>query len=597
MDIFSIFNLFGGLAFFLYGMNVMSSGLEKVAGGRLEKMLRQMTSNPYKGLLLGAGITIAIQSSSALTVMLVGLVNSGIMELGQTIGVIMGAHIGTTLTAWILSLSGIDASAGIFLKMLKPESFAPIFALIGVCMMMASQNSRRKSMGSILVGFSILMFGMILMSKSMAPLADMPNFQSILTAFTNPILGVLVGTIFTGVIQSSAAAVGILQALSLTGSISFGMAVPIIMGMNVGTCVTALISSIGVNTNAKRVAVAHISCNILGVIICLPLFFIGNYIIEHYILHSIVITKTITPVGIALSHTIFNIATTIFLFPFIKQIEKLAITVVKPQTDQDEENVFLDERLLVSPSFAIAECKAMTDTMAIMAKKNLFRSIKMINNYSPKRLDKILRKEPRIDTYEDKLGTFLVKLSSKDMSEKDSNEISKLLHSIGDFERIGDHAINILKVAQEMHEKEVHFSDEAKQELQLAVSALSEISELTIKAFCENDTEAAKKVEPLEQVMDLLTAEVKDRHIKRLQEGKCTIELGFMLSDIVNNIERVSDHYSNVAACMIQIEDSALNTHDYLNEVKNSDSEEFKQDFEMYKEKYSFSKLDNATSV
>ncbi|MBR1907584.1 Na/Pi cotransporter family protein [bacterium] len=591
MDIFSIFNLLGGLAFFLYGMNVMSSGLEKVAGGRLEKMLRQMTSNPYKGLLLGAGITIAIQSSSALTVMLVGLVNSGIMELGQTIGVIMGAHIGTTLTAWILSLSGIDASAGFFLKMLKPESFAPIFALVGVCMMMASQNNRRKSMGGIMVGFSILMFGMIMMSKSMSPLADMPNFQSILTAFTNPILGVLVGAVFTGIIQSSAAAVGILQALSLTGSISFGMAVPIIMGMNVGTCVTAMISSIGVNTNAKRVAFAHISCNILGVIICLPLFFAGNYILEHYILNTPVITNTITPVGIALSHTIFNIMTTIFLFPFIKQIEKLAITVVKPQTDKDEENVFLDERLLVSPSFAITECKAMTDTMAIMAKKNLFRSIKMINNYSPKRLDKILRKEPRIDTYEDKLGTFLVKLSSKDMSEKDSNEISKLLHSIGDFERIGDHAINILKVAQEMHEKEVHFSDEAKQELQLVVSALSEISELTIKAFCDNDTEAAKKVEPLEQVMDILTAEVKDRHIRRLQEGKCTIELGFMLSDVITNIERVSDHYSNVAACMIQIEDSALNTHDYLNEVKNSDSAEFKQEFEIYKEKYSFANL------
>ena len=589
MDIFSIFTLCGGLAFFLYGMGVMSSGLEKVAGGKLEKMLRQMTSNPYKSLALGAGITIAIQSSSALTVMLVGLVNSGIMELGQTIGVIMGAHVGTTLTAWILSLSGIDASTNVLLRLLKPESFSPLFALVGVCMMMMAKSNKRKSLGSILVGFSILMVGMIMMAQSMTPLADMPEFQNFLIAFTNPLLGVAVGTIFTGIIQSSAAAVGILQALSLTGSISIGMAVPTIMGMNIGTCATALISSIGVNTNAKRVAVAHISISIIGVIICLPLFYVGDFILENYILHAKFINQIINPVGIALAHTIFNVVTMTLLFPFTKQIEKLAVKLVKAK--EDEEEVFLDERLLLTPTFAINECKHLTNTMAIMAKKNFFRSLKMINNFSPRRLDKILRKEPRIDMYEDKLGTFLVKLSGKDISEEDSNEISKLLHCIGDFERIGDHGINILKIAQEMNEKQIMFSDEAKAEIQVATNALSEIAELTMKAFCEDDLVAAKRIEPLEQVVDIIISEIKDNHVKRLQDGKCTIELGFMLNDLLNNMERVSDHCSNVAACIIQLKDSAFATHEYLNEIKTSQDEEFKKEFEEYKNKYSLANV------
>ncbi len=592
MDIFSIFTLCGGLAFFLYGMGVMSSGLEKVAGGKLEKMLRQMTSNPYKSLALGAGITIAIQSSSALTVMLVGLVNSGIMELGQTIGVIMGAHVGTTLTAWILSLSGIDASTNVLLRLLKPESFSPLFALVGVCMMMMAKSNKRKSLGSILVGFSILMVGMIMMAQSMTPLADMPEFQKFLIAFTNPLLGVAVGTIFTGIIQSSAAAVGILQALSLTGSISIGMAVPTIMGMNIGTCATALISSIGVNTNAKRVAVAHISISIIGVIICLPLFYVGDFILENYILHAKFINQIINPVGIALAHTIFNVVTMTLLFPFTKQIEKLAVKLVK--TKEDEEEVFLDERLLLTPTFAINECKHLTNTMAIMAKKNFFRSLKMINNFSPRRLDKILRKEPRIDMYEDKLGTFLVKLSGKDISEEDSNEISKLLHCIGDFERIGDHGINILKIAQEMNEKQIMFSDEAKAEIQVATNALSEIAELTMKAFCEDDLDAAKRIEPLEQVVDIIISEIKDNHIKRLQEGRCTIELGFMLNDLLNNMERVSDHCSNVAACIIQLKDSTFATHEYLNEIKSSQDNEFKKEFEEYKNKYSLSSINRA---
>ena len=588
MDIFSIFTLCGGLAFFLYGMNVMSSGLEKVAGGKLEKMLKMMTSNPLKSLVLGAGITIAIQSSSALTVMLVGLVNSGIMELGQTIGVIMGAHVGTTLTAWILSLSGIE-STNFFLRLLKPESFSPIIALIGIIMMMSAKRDKTKSIGSILIGFAVLMYGMQIMSGAMKPLADMPEFTHLLTAFTNPIFGLIIGIIFTGVIQSSAASIGVLQALSMTGGITCGMAIPIVMGMNVGTCVTALISSIGVNTNAKRVAVAHISCNIFGVLICLPLFFITNYILENYVLAAPFITNKINPVGIACAHTAFNVLTTVFLFPFIKQIEKLSIFLVKSKTDKDDETVFLDDRLLVTPAFAISECKNIADRMGIMAKKNFFRSVKMINKFSEKRMEKILRKEPRIDMYEDKLGTFLVKLSNKDLTEKDSHEISKLLHSISDFERIGDHAINILKVAREMNEKQIAFSDDAKFELKAVINALSEIMDLTMEAFCENNIEKAKKVEPLEQVIDLLIASSKNNHIERLQKGQCTIELGFMLTEVLNNIERVSDHCSNVAVCIIQIEQSAFDKHQYLNTLKNSGEEEFKQNFEYYKEKYIYS--------
>ena len=580
MDIFSIFTLCGGLAFFLYGMNVMSSGLEKVAGGKLERMLKMLTSNPMKSLALGAGITIAIQSSSALTVMLVGLVNSGIMELGQTIGVIMGSNVGTTLTAWILSLSGIESS-NFFLRLLKPESFSPIVALIGILLIMGAKKDKNKSLGGIMVGFAILMYGMQLMSDSMKPLADMPEFTHILTAFTNPILGVIFGAVFTGIIQSSAASVGVLQALSMTGGITYGMAIPIIMGQNIGTCVTALISSIGVGTNAKRVSAVHVSFNLIGTLVFLLIFYVGNIIFNFKF-----ITDSINPVGIAFCHTVFNIATTIMLLPFTKQLEKIAIWAVKQKTDKDNETVFLDERLLLTPTFAIAECKSMTDQMAIMAKKNFFRSVKMVTKFSERRMEKILRKEPKIDMYEDKLGSFLVKLSNKDLTEKDSHEISKLLHCISDFERIGDHAVNILKVAKEMNEKQISFSEDAKKELQMVTNALSEIMDITTEAFCENDIEKAKKVEPLEQVIDILIANSKNRHIERLQNGTCTIELGFILTEVLNNIERVSDHCSNVAVCLIQIEQSTFEKHHYLNELKASGEEEFKKNFDFYKEKY-----------
>ncbi len=580
MSIFSIFNLFGGLAFFLYGMNVMSKSLENFAGGKIEMMLKSLTSNPLKALALGAGITIAIQSSSALTVMMVGLVNSGIMEFNQTICVIMGSNIGTTLTAWILSLSGIQSS-NFFLQLLKPESFSPIIAIIGILLLMASKKDKNKNIGSIMIGFAILMLGMNMMASSMSPLADMPKFKHILTVFSNPILGVIAGAIFTGIIQSSAASVGILQALSISGGLTFGIAIPIIMGQNIGTCVTALISSIGVGTNAKRVSVIHISFNVIGTIIFLAIFYLGNFIFNFEFL-----TLKINPFQIALCHTIFNIATTVMLLPFIKQLEKIAVSFVKDEKQDKDMKVILDERLLLVPSFAIKECHMLTEKMIIIAKKNFFRALKLLNNFSEIRMEKILRKEPVIDMYEDKLGTFLVNLSNKNLSDADSREVSKLLYSIGDIERIGDHAVNILKVAKELNEKKIELCDKAKSELQMIILALSEIMELTINAFCEHDITKAKKVEPLEQVIDIMVANAKNNHIERLQNGETTLTLGFIYSEILTNIERVSDHCSNIAVYQIQVDNEQFDKHRYLYSVKSLGAENFNKEFEFYKEKY-----------
>lgn len=590
MDIFSIFTLCGGLAFFLYGMQVMSGGLENVAGGKLEKLLREMTSNPVKSLALGAGITIAIQSSSALTVMLVGLVNSGIMDLGQTIGVIMGSNIGTTLTAWILSLAGIESS-NFFLRLLKPESFSPIFALVGICMMMISKSNKKRSVGAIFVGFAILMFGMQLMTDSMSPLADSPEFASVLTAFSNPILGVIVGALFTGIIQSSAASVGILQALSLTGSITCGMAVPIIMGQNIGTCVTAILSSVGVSTNAKRVAVIHISFNILGVVIFLPIFYGLNYLLPLGLTDRI-----INPVGIALAHTIFNVATTVALLPFGKYLEKFAQKTIKDkkgdENKDDKAAVFIDERILLSPSFAVSECTHHAVTMADLAEDILFDSINMMHSYSATKVQDIFTAEEKLDNYEDKLGTFLVKLSGMELSERDANEVSKLLHSLSDFERIGDHALSITYVAKEMHEKNMHFSSEAVNELNVLQNALHEIIQLTREAFETGDMPSATKVEPLEQVIDGMVLEIKNRHIRRLQEGVCTIELGFKLSDLLNCYQRVSDHCSNIAACVIQLKSSQLDMHNYLNAIKTGEDAAFTREFSKYQEKYALTPVE-----
>lgn len=577
MDVFSLFTLLGGLAFFLYGMHVMSAGLEKMVGGKLERVLKSMTSSKWKGLALGAVITIAIQSSSAMTVMLVGLVNSGIMQLSQTVGVIMGSNVGTTLTAWILSAAGIESS-NFFLRLLKPESFSPIVALIGVLLIMSSKEGKKRDVGTILVGFSVLMTGMSFMSQSVSPLADMPIFQDILVMFQNPIAGILLGAVVTGVIQSSAASVGILQSLSMTGSITYGMALPIIMGQNIGTCVTALLSSIGTNKNAKRVTAVHVYFNVLGTVICLS----GFYLLNAFI-HFDFIDSPINALGIAIVHSLFNLLTTLILLPFSKQLEKLAKITIREQSTKEE---LLDERLLLSPGLAIAECRNLSIHMAKAARDSMANAISILSKFDQKVADSITQQEEEIDLYEDKLGTFLVRLSSKDLSPKDSHDVSQLLHAIGDFERIGDHAVNILRVANEIHDKDIQFSDKAQEELQVITRAIITILNLTVEAFEENDPVIAAKVEPLEQVIDGLKLELKNRHIRRLQEGRCTIELGFVLTDLLTNYERVSDHCSNIAVTVIQIKDSSLDTHGYLNEVKNTGNPAFTQAFETYSLEY-----------
>ena len=579
MDIFSIFTLCGGLAFFLYGMNVMSSSLEKIAGGRLERTLKKMTSNPFKSLLLGAGITIAIQSSSAMTVMLVGLVNSGVMELGQTIGVIMGSNIGTTLTAWILALTGIE-SESVWMNLLKPENFSPLLALIGIILIMGSKKQRRRDIGRIMVGFAVLMYGMELMKDAVSPLADSPQFSSILTAFNNPLLGVLVGAVFTGIIQSSAASVGILQALALTGSITYGMAIPIIMGQNIGTCVTALLSSIGVNRNAKRVAVVHISFNIIGTVVCLILFYGGDTIF-----HFAIMDQAINALNIALCHSIFNIFTTALLLPFSKQLERIAVLLVRNDTKNDSV-AFLDSRLLRTPGVAISECASLAGQMADLAQENVKLAIAQLTSFQPARESEIEANEEKLDIYEDHLGHYLVEASRKGLSTENSRTTSKLLHSIGDFERIGDHAKNILDSARELHEKDLTFSPEAQQELDVLTRAVTDILSTATEAYKANDAALAVTVEPLEETIDQLSEEIRLRHIHRLQQGVCTIQMGFILSDLLTNYERIGDHCSNLAICVIETQDKDLNPHEYLHDLKRGGNSDFSVSFQSALSRY-----------
>ena len=584
MDIFNIFTLLGGLAFFLYGMTVMSSGLEKVAGGKMEQLLREMTSNPIKSLVLGVGITVIVQSSSAVTVMLVGLVNSGIMNLTQAIGVIMGSNIGTTVTAWILSLSGIE-SDNFFVQLLKPESFSPLLALAGVIMMMASKKNKPKNVGTILIGFAVLMFGMELMKNAMSPLADMPEFTHILTAFSNPILGIIIGTVVTAIIQSSAASVGILQALSLTGSISYGMAFPIIMGQNIGTCISAVLSAIGVNTNARRVAAVHIAFNVIGTIIFMVVYQIINAI------WSIPIFKeSINPFGIAVLHSIFNIATTIMLFPFTKFLERIAVLTVPDDKNKKEQEVIIDERLLLSPTFAIGECTRLTAEMAKVVEYNFINSTKMLKSFHQRSAEHIAENEIKIDTYEDKLGSFLLKLAGRQLSDDDSNRITQLLLTIGDYERIGDHASYILKIAETMHEKKQKFSPEAIEELKVIVHAVSELFRMTLEVFTTDNTILAQEVEPLEQVIKKNIRKVKNRHIKRLKEGLCSVDVSFMFSDLMNDLRRIAAHCSNIATCTVQIKDSTMEKHEYSQRTKSLENTDFTNKYENYKSIYSVSK-------
>ena len=584
MNIFSVITLIGGLAFFLFGMNVMSGSLEKMAGGKLELLLKKMTANPIISLVMGAVITIAIQSSSATTVMMVGLVNSGIMDFAQTLHIIFGANIGTTLTSWILSLSGIESDA-VWMQMLKPENFAPLFAMVGIVMTMVCKSDKKRSIGTVLVGFAVLIFGMNLMGEAVSPLADSPAFAQLMTKFNQPLIGLAVGTVVTGIIQSSAASVGMLQALSLTGSISYAMAIPIIMGQNIGTCVTAMISSIGTNTQAKRVAVMHISVNLLGTLIWLPLLTLTNAIF-----HFAFMDWAVSPVTIAMLHSVFNILTTLVLMPFSKYLLKLAVWVVKEKGtavpgEELDAVPFLDERLLSTPSVAIQECNSQTCKMLELARENIRLAVQQFSHYSDSDQLLVLQTEEEIDAFEDRLSTYLVKLSAQALSQNDSHVISKMLHAIGDFERLGDHAVNLNKVAKEIHAKGLSFTQEAQAELNTLLQAIDEILTMTVTAYERNDTDLAARVEPLEEVIDQLIAKMKDQHIRRLQQGACTIEKGFIFSDILNNCERISDHCSNIAVAVIEVEHDSFDAHRYLQGVKYG-NHEFNLIFQEYAAKY-----------
>lgn len=575
MDIFSVLTMVGGLALFLYGMQVMGDGLAKVSGGKLERILENLTSNPIKAVLLGAGVTAVIQSSSATTVMVVGFVNSGIMKLNQAVGIIMGANIGTTVTSWILSLSGLQGD-NVFVKLCKPSSFSPLLAVIGVIFLLFIKDEKKKDIGAIMVGFAVLMFGMETMSDAVKPLANVPEFTGILTAFSNPVLGMIAGAVLTAIIQSSSASVGILQALCVTGAVSYGVAIPIIMGQNIGTCVTALLSSIGATKNAKRAAMVHLYFNIIGTVVFMVLFYTVNAVVGF----SFLGTAT-NAAGIAVIHSLFNVFATMLLLPFGKGLEKLACLTIRDdvqpaEVEERKELQLLDSRFLEKPAFAMEQSAHVANKMAEESKRTLFTAMDLLWNYTEDGAKKVGELENLVDQYEDELGTYLVKLSRQNLSVHDSHTLSIVLHCIGDFERISDHAINIMEAAQEMHDKKLIFSPKAEEELKVFSRAVQDIVEKAYAVFRDQDEKLAQKVEPLEAVVDELNQEVKKRHIHRLREGKCTIELGFILSDITTSLERVADHCSNIAVCVTQVREDTYDTHGYLNSVKNEDSEIFR---------------------
>lgn len=583
MDIFSIFSLLGGLAFFLYGMKIMGNGLEKMAGGRLERILEGLTSNKYLGVFLGLTITAIIQSSSATTVMVVGFVNSGLMRLSQAIGVIMGANIGTTVTSWILCLTGIGGESTFF-KLLSPDSFAPLLALVGIIFIMASKKSKHQEFGSILVGFAILMAGMTTMSDAVKPLSEMPGFASFLLLFKNPIFGILAGTVLTAIIQSSSASIGILQALSVTGSITFATAIPIILGQNIGTCITAMISSIGAKPDAKRAAYVHLYFNVIGKTILILIFYIINAFVQFKFMDS-----AATMVGIAVIHTGLNFITTICLLPFTKQLEKIAVLTVKDDNSSDNAFALLDERFLNSPSFAVERCTILVGRMAELAKKTISEAFTLVGNYNQATADKVAKHEDTIDEYEDRIGDYLVKIAACNLSGSDSETVTLLLQSIGDFERISDYAVNVCESSYEMYEKNKNFSPFAFEELSVLCNAVSEIVDMAVEAFIKRDVELAKCVEPLEEVVDELCHDMRSRHISRLQQGGCTIETGFVYTDLLTGIERVSDHCSNIAISIIQYDDDDGVTHEFAHEIKMR-GKLYKSRYSEYRTKYALPK-------
>lgn len=595
MDIFDILNMIGGLALFLYGMSVMGDGLSKMAGGRLESILERLTTKKIYAVLLGAGVTAVIQSSSATTVMVVGFVNSGIMKLGQAVGIIMGANIGTTITSWMLSLTGIEGST-LLLKLLKPSSFSPVLAAIGIIMIMASKSeSKKKDIGGILLGFAILMFGMETMSDSVAGLADNPSFTSLMTAFSNPILGMAAGAILTAIIQSSSASVGILQALCSTGALHYSVALPIIMGQNIGTCVTSLISSIGASKNAKRAAMIHLYFNLIGTIVIMVVFY-GM----HNFINFAFLNDSANAAGIAVIHSLFNIGATLLLYPLSNQLVKLTEMTIRDKeldVEPEDDPVAIDERFIGNPAFAMELCRAKAREMAEVSREAIDTALDVLVSYDADKAKEVVRLETLADRYEDVLGTYLVKLSSKNISQADSQSMSIILHSISDFERISDHALDIVKSAEEIHTKGLSFTPKAKLEVETLCRAVSDICRLTTDTFCNSDGEAALHVEPLEEVIDTLSKKIKENHIRRLQQGKCSIEMGFILEDILTGLERVSDHCSNIAVEMITIYENDYSTHEYFRNFSAEEQDLFNKEYEELINKYPIGKQDAIMNV
>jgi len=584
MDFFSVLTMIGGLAMFLYGMNAMGDGLSKLSGGKLERILEKFTSNRLIAVLLGAGVTAIIQSSSATTVMVVGFVNSGIMKLQQTVGIIMGANIGTTVTSWLLQLVDVEGSSFI-MQMLKPTSFSPILAIIGIIMIMTAKNNTKKNdIGTILVGFAILMFGMDTMSGAVKPLADNEEFRNLLLIFNNPVLGMIAGAILTAVIQSSSASVGILQALCATGAVNYGTALPIIMGQNIGTCITAVMSAFGASKNAKRASMIHLYFNLIGTIVFMVVFYIINAFI-----HFEFLGDSANATGIAVVHSIFNIACAVCWFPFAKLLVKLAELTIRDKasdTEETKEFAILDERFLEQPAFAVELCRKTAVKMAEVARDSILLALESIGNYSEEAEQKVNEMESEVDRYEDALGSYIVKLNNRDLTATDSRSLSVILHSMNDFERISDHAVNIMESAKEMYDKKLNFSPYATKEFAVFTSAVREILETSVEVYSNNDVENAKMVEPLEQVINSLNAELKQRHIKRLRKGKCTIELGWVLQDLLTNIERVSDHCSNIAVSVIEITEDEFDTHSYLDKLKDSNVKWYTNAVYVLKDKY-----------
>lgn len=586
MDFFSILTLVGGLAMFLYGMQVMGDGLEKLSGGKLEKILENLSSNRVKAVLVGAAVTAIIQSSSATTVMVVGFVNSGIMHLSQAVGFIMGANIGTTVTAWILSLAGIESS-NFFVRLLNPNSFSPILALIGVVFIVFLHDEKKKDIGNILVGFAVLMFGMNTMSGAVKPLAEVPEFTNILLKFSNPVLGVLAGALLTAVIQSSSASVGILQALCVTGAVRYGAALPIIMGQNIGTCITAMLSSIGATKNAKRAAIVHLYFNIVGTVTFMVVFYVLNGF-----LHFSFIEEVAGPAGIAVIHSAFNIIATLVLLPFGDMLVKMACATVRDTKEEkvisaeDQEFMILESRFLEKPAFAVEQGRNAARQMEKDSRKALNIALDLIYDYSEEQAERVQKIESKVDRYEDELGTYLVKLNNKNLSERDSHSVSTMLHCIGDFERISDHAVNIMESAQELHEKNITFSAQARNELQVLIAAVSRIVDTAYQIFDKQDLNLTEDVEPLEEIVDELSKELKRRHINRLRSGECTIEMGFILTDLLTSLERIADHCSNISVCITQVRENLYDTHSHLESMKNEPDDAYYNRLEELQKEY-----------